>query len=63
MNEKQLQNAMANVERFKKYAPHFEAPMSPEESVKSVISVFERASVANGDGGAFVSHFGDKKWI
>lgn len=49
--------------KFQAYAPHFKGPMSPEESVKAVTSVFEKASVANGDGGSFVSHFGTKQWI
>lgn len=37
--------------------------MTPEESVKAVVSVYEKASIANGDQGSFVSHLGTKQWI
>jgi len=49
--------------KFQKYAPHFQGPGTPEASVKAVVSVFEKASVANGDSGSFVSHLGTKKWV
>ena len=49
--------------KFQAYAPHFTGPSSPAEAAKSVISVYENASVANGDGGSFVSHFGNKQWL
>jgi len=49
--------------RFKEYAPHFERLLTPEESVNAVLSVIEKGSLANGDGGAFVSHWGNKQWI
>ena len=63
VTEKELQ-ALADVtSRFQKYAPHFQGPMTPEQSVKQVISVYEKASVANGDGGSFVSHLGTKQWL
>jgi len=50
--------------KLQKHSPSFSGlPMTPEESVKAVISVYEKASVANGDGGSFVSHFGNKQWV
>ena len=49
--------------QFAKYAPHFKGPISPEESVKLMLSVIDKASVAGGDGGSFVSHLGTKQWI
>ncbi|KAG6354612.1 hypothetical protein INS49_004630 [Diaporthe citri] len=49
--------------KFQQYAPHFKGPITAEESVKKVISVFEKASLANGDGGSFVSHLGTKQWL
>ena len=49
--------------KFGRYAPHFKGPISPEESVKAMLGVVERASVDNGYGGAFVSHFGNKQWL
>ena len=49
--------------KFLEYAPHFKGPISPQESVEKVLAVIEKSSVANGDGGSFVSHFGNKQWI
>ncbi|KAK3305990.1 uncharacterized protein B0T15DRAFT_556605 [Chaetomium strumarium] len=49
--------------RFKSYAPHFSGPARPEDAVRDVISVWERASVEKGDGGSFVSHLGNKQWL
>ncbi|KAJ5823593.1 Short-chain dehydrogenase/reductase SDR [Penicillium robsamsonii] len=51
------------VAKFTKYAPHLQRPLTPEESVTAVLSVIDKASVANGDGGAFISHFGNKQWL
>jgi NAD(P)-dependent dehydrogenase (short-subunit alcohol dehydrogenase family) len=50
-------------QKYVKYAPHFTGPIQPEESVKAVMDVIEKASLANGDAGAFVSHFGNKQWL
>lgn len=51
------------MQKFKQYAPDFAGPITAEASVRDVINVWERASVENGDGGTYVSHKGDKKWI
>ncbi|KAH8431021.1 SDR family oxidoreductase [Aspergillus melleus] len=48
---------------FQAYAPNFEGPITPEESVKDVLSVINNASVKRGYGGSFTSHFGNKQWI
>ena len=45
------------------YSPSFTGPRAPELSVRDVIDTWERASFEKGDGGAFLSHFGNKKWI
>jgi NAD(P)-dependent dehydrogenase (short-subunit alcohol dehydrogenase family) len=51
-------------QKFAEYAPDFKGPITPEESVKAVLSVVEASSVANGDGGAFYSHLGKgEKWL
>jgi len=47
---------------FMAYAPHFRGPITPEESVTKVMEVVEKATVEK-DGGAFVSHFGNKQWL
>jgi hypothetical protein len=48
---------------FAEYAPHFKGPSAPEPAVKDVISVMNKASVENGDGGSFVSHYGNQQWL
>ena len=54
---------MEQVKKFSAYAPHFKGPITPEESVRMVMEVIEKASLEKGDGGAFVSQFGNKQWI
>lgn len=54
---------MAEGAKFMKAAPDWKGPITPEESVKAVLSVIEKASVENGDAGTFVSHFGNKQWL
>ncbi|RWA05542.1 hypothetical protein EKO27_g9556 [Xylaria grammica] len=49
--------------KFGEYAPGFKGPITPTESVKAVLSVVENASIAKGDGGRFLSHFGNKQWL
>ncbi|KAJ9608848.1 hypothetical protein H2200_006619 [Cladophialophora chaetospira] len=51
------------VEKFLKGAPDFPGPMTPLQSVEQVLKVVNLKSVENGDGGAFVSHHGDKNWF
>lgn len=51
------------MQRFMEYAPDFTGPVAPEIAVKDVISVWEKASVENGDGGTFVSQKGNKRWL
>lgn len=49
--------------KFFAYAPDMKGHATPEEAVRDVLKVAENASLANGDGGAFLSHFGNKQWI
>ncbi|KAJ5766318.1 Short-chain dehydrogenase/reductase SDR [Penicillium nucicola] len=51
------------VQKFVEYAPHFTRQLTPEEAVIAVLSVMDNASIANGDGGAFISHHGNKQWL
>ncbi|RDW84079.1 uncharacterized protein DSM5745_04405 [Aspergillus mulundensis] len=48
---------------FAKFAPHFKGTILPRESVAGVLGLVHKASVENGDGGAFVSRFGNKTWF
>ncbi|KAL4960379.1 NAD(P)-binding protein [Aspergillus stella-maris] len=59
----QLQAVMGIMAKFQAYAPNFKGPVSPETAVKRVLRVWEKASVANGDGGTFVSQYGNKTWL
>ncbi|PFH62258.1 hypothetical protein XA68_14389 [Ophiocordyceps unilateralis] len=59
----QMQSLGGLVQKFMQYAPHFSGPAAPEAAVRDVISVWERASVENGDGGSYVSHHGNKQWL
>jgi NAD(P)-dependent dehydrogenase (short-subunit alcohol dehydrogenase family) len=49
--------------KFMEYAPHFTGAITPEESIKAMLSVIENASVDKGDGGGFISHLGNKQWL
>jgi hypothetical protein len=52
------------LQKFLAYAPHFRGPSTPEDAVKAVISVWEKASIENGNGGAFLSHRGEHgNWL
>lgn len=59
----EMQGLTGFVGKLLNYAPHFKGPITPEESVNRVISVWEKASIEDGFGGAFVSHFGNKQWV
>ncbi|KAF2805520.1 NAD(P)-binding protein [Mytilinidion resinicola] len=63
MTPEQMQGAGKTMEKFAHYAPHFKGPATPEASVQDVRSVWEKASIENGDGGTYLSHFGNKQWL
>ncbi|PYI11203.1 NAD(P)-binding protein [Aspergillus sclerotiicarbonarius CBS 121057] len=48
---------------FAEYAPHFQGPSTTEAAVRDVLSVMNQSSVGNGDGGSFVSHYGNQQWL
>ena len=50
-------------QKFLKAYPHFTGPITPEESVKAVLAVVDKAKVDNEYAGGFVSHFGNKQWL
>ncbi|KAF5624143.1 protoporphyrinogen oxidase [Fusarium sp. NRRL 25303] len=61
--EEQIQGVRDMVAAFKGYAPHWEGAISPEESATAVLSVIKKASIEAGNGGSFVSHYGNKQWL
>ncbi|WAO82895.1 Hypothetical protein NCS54_00006900 [Fusarium falciforme] len=62
-SEEQAQKAGEMLKQFQSYAPSFTKPITPEESVTAVLSVLHKASIEAGNGGSFVSHFGNKQWL
>ena len=46
---------------FKKVAPDFERPLTPEESVKLQLEVIKNVTVK--DSGMFISQYGNKNWL
>ena len=63
VNPHQLAGLQSLMGKFMTYAPHFKGPATPEYAVGAVSKVWENASVEKGDGGAFVSHLGNKQWL
>ncbi|GAB1319905.1 Short chain dehydrogenase [Madurella fahalii] len=59
----QIQGLGGLMATFSKYAPHFKGPDTPEQSVTAVRSVIANASIEKGNGGDFLSHFGNKQWL
>ncbi|KAI1337960.1 putative short chain dehydrogenase [Xylariaceae sp. FL0016] len=63
LTPEEIQGLMGFIGKLETYAPDFKGPISTEESVQKIRSVWEKASIENGDGGSFVSHFGNKQWV
>ncbi|KAK8073098.1 short chain dehydrogenase [Apiospora saccharicola] len=59
---KQLEGVGGMMKKFAEYAPHWTGPITPEESVRAVRSVWEKATVEE-NGGDFISHYGNKQWL
>ncbi|KAK7745574.1 hypothetical protein SLS53_003074 [Cytospora paraplurivora] len=48
---------------FQRYEPNFKGPVTPDVAMKTVIKVWENASLEKGDGGGFLSHTGTDRWL
>ncbi|RYP89997.1 hypothetical protein DL770_003900 [Monosporascus sp. CRB-9-2] len=59
----QIQGMTAFMGKLTAYAPDFKGPVPVDEAVRNVRSVWGKASIDSGFGGAFVSHFGNNKWV
>ncbi|KAG2138714.1 uncharacterized protein EDB93DRAFT_714406 [Suillus bovinus] len=59
--QKELEEFMAMVERFKNVYPDFTGPIMPETSVRMQLEVINRMTID--DTGAFISHKGNKEWL
>ncbi|KAL8916072.1 MAG: hypothetical protein Q9208_008726 [Pyrenodesmia sp. 3 TL-2023] len=62
-DEEARKGMMALGAKFAAYAPHFTAPIQPDESARQVLKLFKNASLEKGDGGSFISHLGNKQWL
>ncbi|TID20029.1 NAD(P)-binding protein [Venturia nashicola] len=58
----ELEGFKQMITSFQEYAPNFEGPISPQQSVDMVLKVIEEATVEK-SGGSFVSHYGNKQWL
>lgn len=63
VTEEDMKKLMYRAEKFEAYAPGNKGMLEPAEAVKDVLRVAESATLANGDGGAYLSHFGNKQWL
>ncbi|KAI1387865.1 uncharacterized protein F4822DRAFT_294412 [Hypoxylon trugodes] len=63
LTQKQLEALQVMMAGFQSYAPHFKGGLSPDVAAQNVLRVVENASIEKGDGGAFLSHFGNKQWL
>ncbi|KAH8647182.1 putative carbonyl reductase [Xylariales sp. PMI_506] len=61
-SEERQQKLFAMVMNFQKAYPNWTGPLTPEQSIKSVLSVIETATVET-SAGTFVSHHGNKQWL
>jgi hypothetical protein len=61
--EEEEQRAMAMFQKFKDYSPTFQRPMKPEDSVKSVLALMNKATVNGGYAGIFISHTEGKLYL
>lgn len=62
-NEEQLKTIGVMVTKFLEYSPDFKGPKTPEQSITALRSVIENASIEKGNGGDFLSHYGNKQWL
>ncbi|KAI1192841.1 NAD(P)-binding protein [Nemania serpens] len=63
LTERQIAGFGELVGKFQQYQPNFQGPVPTEVAIKDVIRTWESASIEKGDGGAFVSHLGNKQWL
>ncbi|TVY62922.1 putative oxidoreductase [Lachnellula suecica] len=63
LTEAQLVKGGEMLGKFKTYASDFAGARKPEDAVKDVLAVLDKATVTDGSAGTFVSHFGNKQWF
>ncbi|KAG9258880.1 uncharacterized protein F5Z01DRAFT_641671 [Emericellopsis atlantica] len=63
LTEEQAAAFGATAQKFMAYAPDWKGPITPEESIRAMLNVIDKASIENGDAGEFLSHWGNKQWL
>ncbi|KAA1472251.1 NAD(P)-binding protein [Dentipellis sp. KUC8613] len=58
---KELEDMQKMVTKFKKVAPNWQRPLTPDESVEMMLKVFDDLTLESS--GAFLSHKGNKEWL
>jgi len=53
----------AAIQDLKNMMPHWAGPLNPLESAEMCMKVTYDFSLEKGNGGAFVSHYGNKQWL
>jgi hypothetical protein len=61
--EEEGELAMAMFGKFKEYSPTFQGPTKPEDTVKSVMALVNKATVDSGYAGVFISHKEGKPYL
>ncbi|KAL9087240.1 MAG: hypothetical protein Q9165_006734 [Trypethelium subeluteriae] len=59
----QTQGLMGFMDKLSTYAPHFKGLTPVDEAIRNVRSTWERISIDTGYAGAFISQFGNKRWL
>ncbi|KAL8858282.1 MAG: hypothetical protein Q9178_005145 [Gyalolechia marmorata] len=59
----QIQSLTGFMGKLSTYAPHFKGFTPVDEAIPVIKSTWEKASIDNGNSGAFISHFGNKQWL
>jgi hypothetical protein len=62
-NEEEGKLAIAMLAIFKQYSPTFEGPSKPEDSVRSVLALIDKAIIDGGYAGIFISHTESKPYL
>ncbi|PQE30878.1 short chain dehydrogenase protein [Rutstroemia sp. NJR-2017a WRK4] len=62
-DNEQIKGLTTFMDKIKVYAPHFKGGVPVDEAVRTIRSLWERASIETGYAGAFVSQFGNKHWV
>ncbi|KAI0154642.1 NAD(P)-binding protein [Xylariaceae sp. FL1272] len=63
LKPEQMQAVKRMMGKFMAYAPQFRGPVKPASAIGDVINVWEGASIAKGNAGDSLSHWGNKMWL